>query len=103
MRRLVAFLVLVGFFSPPAFASTNPSKFGLDWAHVENFQAYRSGNPNRVIGIGCRAYGEAIYLCSVKIKNIATGRIVCAYAAIGSSGQVLQSKTVKCADNVLAS
>lgn len=79
-----------------AHAAINPEKFGLRWAHAWNYAAAARNDPVRVLEIGCKNLGEAVYLCSLKIIDRSTGKWSCMYAAIGSSGQILGGRHVKC-------
>lgn len=79
-----------------ARAAINPQKFGLRWAHAWNYAAAARHDPVRVQQIGCKNLGEAVYMCALTVYDHSTGKSACMYAAIGSSGQVIAGRNVKC-------
>jgi hypothetical protein len=79
-----------------AQAAVNPQAFGIYWAHQFDKAAYKLHRPWRIIAIGCRNEGEAVYVCAATMRNVRTHATLCVGLAIGSSGQVLDATHERC-------
>lgn len=79
-----------------AAAAINPQAFGVYWAHVFDRNASRLKRPWRIIAIGCRNDGEAVYICAATMREVKTHAVLCVGLVIASSGQILQAQHERC-------
>ncbi len=79
--------------------ATSPDRFAVTWAQQWNRAQAQAGGRYRIIEIGCRRVGDAIYSCQATFSDKRTGKTTCEALGIGSA-TILLAKPMACGPTV---